>query len=41
MLEPSDSVKSVGSVTGLWSSELLSELSCGSDEPSLVCIVFH
>lgn len=28
-----------GSVTGLQSSNL-SELSCGSDEPSLVCVIF-
>lgn len=32
-------VRSVGSVTRLQSSHLLSELSCGSEEPSLVGVV--
>lgn len=34
----SGSVRSVGSVTGFQSSDLLSELSRGSDEPS---VLFH
>lgn len=37
MVEPESTL--VGSATGLQSSRLLNELSCESDEPSLVCVV--